>query len=105
MNTLIIDIGTSSMRGILFDEAGEKLAVHQVRYQPDKLPDGRIEQDPEDWTGSLVAIASKIAFAAKEQETTVDVVAVTAQRSSIIPIDADGKPLMNTLMWQDRRNA
>ena len=61
MNTLIIDIGTSSMRGILFDRAGEKLAVHQVKYQPDKLPDGRIEQSPEDWTGSLTAIASKIA--------------------------------------------
>lgn len=105
MNTLIIDIGTSSMRGILFDRAGEKLAVHQVKYQPDKLPDGRIEQSPEDWTGSLTAIASKIAFAAKEQEITVDAVAVTAQRSSIIPIDRDGKPLMNTLMWQDRRNA
>lgn len=105
MNVLVIDIGTSSMRGILFDQKGTKLSVEQVKYEPVKLPDGRIEQDPADWTGSVEQIVRGTAAAAKKQGNSIDAVAVTAQRSAIIPIDRDGRPLMNTIMWQDRRNA
>ena len=105
MNTLIVDIGTSSMRGILFTEQGERLASCQVLYEPVKYPDGRIEQAPGDFSGALRKIASAAAKEAKEQKTAVDAVAVTAQRSAIIPVDRDGKPLMDTIMWQDRRNA
>jgi sugar (pentulose or hexulose) kinase len=32
-------------------------------------------------------------------------IAVTAQRSSVIPIDSDGNPLHPAVMWQDRRAA
>lgn len=105
MNTLVIDIGTSSMRGILFAEDGTKLAAHQVKYQPTKYPDGRIEQKPEDWTESLLKIAAGTAKEAEEQKVRVDALAVTAQRSAIIPVDREGRPLMDTIMWQDRRNA
>lgn len=105
MNSLIIDIGTSSMRGILFSESGERLAFHQVLYGPVKYEDGRIEQSPEDWTGSLERIVSSVAGEAKKQGLSVDAVAVTAQRSAIIPVDKKGQPLMDTIMWQDRRNA
>ena len=34
MNILIIDIGTSSIRGILYDEAGQNLAFVQLKYEP-----------------------------------------------------------------------
>lgn len=105
MNSLIIDIGTSSMRGILFAQTGERLAFHQVVYAPVKYADGRIEQSPDDWTGSLEEIVRSVAGKAKEQNLLIDVVAVTAQRSAIIPVDREGKPLMDTIMWQDRRNA
>ncbi len=105
MNILVIDIGTSSMRGILFDEKGGKLFAEQVKYEPVKLPDGRIEQDPADWTNSAERIAKAAAEAAGSRGDRIDGVAVTAQRSAIIPVDREGTPLMPTIMWQDRRNA
>lgn len=105
MNLLIIDIGTSSMRGILFDEQGEKLAFHQVKYQPEKFSDGRIEQNPEDWTESLEKVVREIVKKSKEVKKSVDGIVITSQRSAIIPVDSQGQPLMNTIMWQDRRNA
>ena len=105
MNTLIIDIGTSSMRGILFTERGERLAADQVPYEPVKYLDGRIEQSPSDWTDSLEGIVSFVAKKAENQGISIDAVAVTAQRSAIIPVDRSGQPLMDTIMWQDRRNA
>lgn len=105
MNLLIIDIGTSSMRGILFNEKGERLALHQVKYQPQKLSDERIEQDPKDWTESLEIIVREIVKTSKEINKSIDGIVITSQRSAIIPVDSHGQPLMNTIMWQDRRNA
>ena len=105
MNSLIIDIGTSSMRGVLFTQTGRILAVHQILYAPVKYADGRIEQSPGDWTGFLERIVTYVAERAKEQGASIDVVAVTAQRSAVIPVDGGGLPLMDTIMWQDRRNA
>ncbi len=93
------------MRGILFTEQGERLAGHQIVYEPKKYSDGRIEQSPLDWTNSLEGIASFVAEKAREQRISIDAVAVTSQRSAIIPVDREGQPLMDTIMWQDRRNA
>ena len=32
MNVCVIDVGTSSMRGILYNEKAEILFVHQIQY-------------------------------------------------------------------------
>ncbi|HIR27426.1 MAG TPA: hypothetical protein IAB84_05570 [Candidatus Choladousia intestinigallinarum] len=105
MNLLVIDIGTSSMRGILFDERGKRLGVHQVKYQTIKYGDGRVEQNPRDWISALEKISAEIVKASDKAGKAVDAVAVTAQRSAVIPVDRQGEPLMNAIMWQDQRNA
>lgn len=51
MNILVIDIGTSSMRGILYRKDGKKLYVKQVKYQPTYHADGGVEQEPHDLKG------------------------------------------------------
>ena len=33
-NVLIVDVGTQSMRGIIFDDKGNMLAKEQVKYKP-----------------------------------------------------------------------
>ena len=33
-NVLIIDVGTQSMRGIVFDDSGNLLIKEQVKYKP-----------------------------------------------------------------------
>ena len=105
MNILVIDIGTSSMRGILFTEEGRKLSVCQVRYQPIRYADGRIEQSSCDWPLFLEQIVKAVMEEARAKGEPVEALAVTAQRSAVIPVDREGKPLMDTIMWQDRRNA
>ena len=49
MNVLVIDVGTSSMRGILFDHQGKCLAVKQEFYQATYLENSWVEQNPADW--------------------------------------------------------
>lgn len=105
MYILVIDVGTSSIRGVLFGAAGEPLFVHQIPYQPDFLDGGWVEQDPSDWSDTLVEIGQRTATFCREQGIGVDALSLTCQRSSIIPVDERGSPLRRAIMWQDKRNA
>lgn len=103
MNILIIDVGTSSMRGILFRQDGEMLHMVQQEYQVISLPHGFIEQDPLDFKNGLVHIVKEIVSYAETAGLAADAVAITSQRSSIIPVDEHGEHLCNAQMWQDKR--
>jgi len=104
MNILVIDIGTSSMRGILFTEAGEKRLSKQVPYQSVHKSNGHVEQPVKDWEDALLLITQAISSRSEVKELPIDAIAITAQRSSVIPVNKDGKPLMPAIMWQDTRN-
>lgn len=105
MNILVIDVGTSSIRGILYDPRGEALFCHQIGYQVHYFGAGWAEQSPKDWEDTIVEISQKTIDFCKLTGLTVDALALTSQRSSIIPVDADGVPLRDAIMWQDKRNA
>lgn len=100
MNILIFDVGTSHMKGSLMDETGKVLCRRDVKYQPVFLSGGYVEQRPEDWANALVSICADIS-----PDWTVDAIALTAQRSSVIPVDGAGIPLRPAIMWQDTRNS
>ena len=99
MNILVLDVGTSSMRGTLLDASSKALFAEQIKYRPAYGKHGAVEQDPRDW---LDAMRSLCAGAAEAY--TVDAVALTCQRSSVIPADEAGAPLTRAIMWQDTRN-
>ena len=103
MNILILDVGTSSMRGILFSEEGKILHTVQKKYNILSVGEGRIEQDPLIFLNDMTLISAETASYAKENSMSVDAVALTAQRSSVIPVDREGNALANAQMWQDKR--
>lgn len=99
MNILVLDVGTSSMRGTLMDEHKAVRFRKQVKYQPTYGPGGTVEQDPQDWVKAMTEICA-VAAACE----TVEAVAMTSQRSSVIPADCSMKPVAPAVMWQDSRN-
>lgn len=105
MNVLVIDVGTSSMRGILYNEKAQILHVHQIQYEVNYISETEAEQDPADWKQALLSIGAQTAQFAREQGLTVDALSLTSQRSSVIPVDREGNPLRPAIMWLDKRNA
>ena len=103
MNILVLDVGTSGMRGILLTHAGRELSVRRRAYHPVYLEDGWVEQNPAVWEESMYAILSEVAEDARERNWGIDAIALTSQRSSVIPVDATLRPLANAIMWQDKR--
>jgi sugar (pentulose or hexulose) kinase len=100
---ITIDIGTTSMRAILFDAEGGQLALAREDNPPAYYADGRVEQAATTWEGILERILSACAGEARERGITVEGIALTSQRSSVIPVDREGAPLRPAIMWQDQR--
>lgn len=101
MNILALDIGTTSMRGILYDASGKTLQTHSVQT-PLLINQGlgTMEQSPDTYTNGIAQICTAIA-----QNHPVDAISVTAFRSAPTLVDRDGNALCNFIMWQDTRNA
>lgn len=99
---LIIDIGTSSMRGILYDAKGKTLYKVQLKYHPTYHKDGSVEQDAKVFYQYCVEICTKSAKYAQTNNINIRALSMTAQRSSLIPVK-DGEPTHSTIMWQDTR--
>ncbi len=102
---ITVDIGTSSTRAILYDTDGHVRHMDQRDNPPVFYDDGRVEQDPASWQVVVPAVLSACAAVAASSALEPCCVAVTAQRSSVMPVDRAGRPLHPAIMWQDRRSA
>ncbi len=98
----VIDIGTSSMRGILFKQDATILMKKQLTHTPEYFSNGYVEQDPIILKQELISLCSSLAEYCDAHNLTPDAIVLTSQRSSVIPLK-DGEPLMPAIMWQDKR--
>ncbi len=102
---LILDIGTSSMRGILFDEKGNSPFKKQIAYMPRHISAVHIEQPASDWDMACDQILTACAEVLQQNSWKLAAIAITSQRSSLIPVDDKGEAVMPAIMWQDSRNS
>jgi len=99
----IVDVGTQSMRTILYNRKGESLFTSQLPYSP--IFNGiEVEQDPRTWKDTLYGTLKDINDYAKENRLIIESISLTSQRASIIPVNQQGKALYNAITWQDRRS-
>lgn len=102
---IAVDIGTTSLRATVYDEAGRALHRCQRHNPPDYLDDGRVEQDPQSWLTHVRTVLRSAGQAVQDQVLEPVCIAVTAQRSSLIAVGATGAPLHPAILWQDTRCA
>ncbi len=99
-----IDQGTTSTRFIIFDEAGDIVAVDQKEHEQIFPRSGWVEHDPmEIWRNTQEVIAGALS---KAGITASDLTAVgiTNQRETIVVWDrSTGEPVYNAIVWQDTR--
>lgn len=92
-----IDIGTTSLKGCVFDEEGRVLASVTKSYT--LLTEGdRVEFPAEDYFALF-----KDAFDELSQKTHIDAFAIDTQGETMILLDKNGVPLMNAIVWLDNR--
>ena len=74
------------------------------KYHPTFYSSIKVTQDPEIWRKALYDIARDVGDWCKDQNEEVEMISLTAQRTSIIPVDHKGDSLCDAVMWQDKRN-
>ena len=102
---LAVDLGTSGPKAAVVSLQGRIMATARAHVETMFLPGDGAEQDPE-----LVWAAVKTACGAALKNSGVtarEVLAVicTSQYSSIVPVDAQGRPTMNMVLWLDKRGS
>ena len=101
---LALDQGTTSSRAVLISEKGELKASCQKEFKQIFPSPGLVEHDPlEIWTSQAATITEVLAKGAVTP-SQIGAIGITNQRETTIVWDRKtGKPLMNAIVWQDRR--
>ena len=103
---LALDQGTTSSRGILFDEMGKKRAVAQREFGQIYPRAAWVEHDPAEIWESQVAVARDVLKRAEVDAGQVNCLGITNQRETTIVWDREtGEPVYNAIVWQCRRTA
>ena len=102
---LTIDVGTMSIRSIVYTTSGAIVHESSYEYHATYRPPGLVEQDTRDWWDGLHAVMSGAGAYLTEHDLDVAAIAVTSQRASVIPVDSTGYALHPAVTWQDKRSA
>ncbi len=103
---LAIDNGTQSVRALVFDLNGNLLAKSRVALTPyfSEQP-GWAEQQP-DYFWEALCLACQQLWASEKGAALrqrIAGVGLTTQRSTLINVDKNGKPLRPAMVWLDQR--
>jgi xylulokinase len=97
-----IDLGTTNVKAALVDEDGRLVASAARSIEMVREGDV-VEQDAEAvWTQVLDAVAEAVGAVPGAADDVV-ALGVCSQYSSIIPVDAEARPVAPMATWQDKR--
>jgi len=101
---LTIDNGTQSLKAMIFDLAGNMLAIEKISFDPyfSKHP-GWAEQDPEVYWQTLCAACQKLWQHNGVEKEKIAGMALTTQRATVVNVDRSGVPLRPAILWLDQR--
>ncbi|MGD9912549.1 MAG: FGGY-family carbohydrate kinase [Rhizobiaceae bacterium] len=95
-----VDIGTFETKGVLVDETGAILASAARAHKMLVPQPGWAEHRPrEDWWGDFVHVTRVLLAESRVAPTDIRAVACSAIGPCMLPVDADGEPLMNAVLY------
>lgn len=98
---LAIDVGTQSLRALVFDARGQLVDSARVIYPlPYQSPRPEwAEQDPGYYWRCLVESCRKLWNEGIVSPGEVAAVAITTQRATVVNLDEHGNPLRPAILW------
>jgi len=104
---LTVDLGTQSVRAMLFDKDGNILHKTQHKYSKPyySLNPGWAEQKPEMYWDAICDVTKRLKEEAQGVWANVVAVTITTIRDTCLCVDKDGKPLRDFILWLDKRQS
>jgi len=98
-----IDLGSSRIKLLALDDAGESLGVALASYPTDSRQAGYAEQNPDRWWDALRLAMSELLARPALRGAGVAALGLTGQMHGAVFLDADGSAVRPALMWSDGR--
>lgn len=100
---LSIDVGTQSVRAILFDQAGHILGIGRRALAPPEAPKpGWAEFHPEQAWHALVDAVEDLSRRTGPLSQIASI-SLTCQRGTVVGVDRFGSPIYPAISWMDQR--
>ncbi len=104
MNFLLgIDIGTTSARAIIMNEAGALVSSSTKDYTFIAPRPGWTEQDPDDWWHAAVFTIKEVLAASGIPSKEIKAIGLTGQMHGSVFLDKNGKVIRPAILWNDQR--
>ena len=98
-----LDLGTTGCRTYIYDLDGTIIANDYQEWQSFYPSPSYVEQDANVWWDSIKKTIERAIKKGGIDKTEIVSLSVTNQRETIVPVNNEGNPLYNALVWQDRR--
>ncbi|MCP4307668.1 MAG: carbohydrate kinase, partial [bacterium] len=96
-----IDIGTSAVKAMLFDQTGVVLSQYSKAYKTYRTRHGFVEQNPELWLRLVDEAFSHIKT--ENDLSGLKAIGLTSQVNTHVFVDSNGTALAPAIVWQDGR--
>jgi Sugar (pentulose and hexulose) kinases len=103
---LACDVGTTSAKTCLYRIGGpslELVASASEGYGLSMLPNGGVEQNPDDWWRALVSTSRAALASAQAEGSRVAGMAFCCQMQGLVLVDEKGQPLRPAMSYMDQR--
>lgn len=94
-----IDVGTTAIKASVLTLYGKTIGNFNQSYPTLRLKAAQVEQNPNDWIHHVQGALQQFA------EYPIEAIGLCSQVNTHVFVDADGKPLMPAITWQDGRCA
>jgi glycerol kinase len=103
---IALDQGTSSSRAVLFNKAGEIIAIEQQEFEQIFPKPGWVEHSPEEIIATQTKVLHDLINNNSVNPSEIDSIAITNQReTAVLWNKATGEPIYNAIVWQDKRTS
>ncbi len=101
---LAYDLGTGGLKASIFDPQGNSVASEFVYYPTSYPSPGWHQQRPEDWWEAIVKATRSLLSKSSIDPRGISAIGISGHSLGAIPIDADGKLLLDSVpIWSDMR--
>ncbi len=101
---VVIDGGTQNVKAFVFDEKGNEVYGEGIPVNPYTAPQPTFaEQDAEEYLGIAQKVTKSVVEKSGVPRNEIAAVAITTHRSTIVPVDRDGRAVRPAITWLDER--
>ena len=99
-----IDVGTTSVKGVLVRTDGKTVCTAGQDYSLDYPAPDRCELDPEIYWNSTRLVIQSLLRNSPIAPGEILAIAFSSQGETLIAVDAEGRPIRKAIVWLDNRS-